>query len=123
MPTPKTPKTPDTTTLGDHPEAPQSPEEVLNDDLLSPENFINANIRRQAAIFTQQVGDKFIIYDPLGNTYLRLNKSAHDLWVAVGDHERIPVSEVVSASPLEHDDAVDALITLADENFIAIVTT
>ncbi|KGF68899.1 hypothetical protein LL06_13905 [Hoeflea sp. BAL378] len=93
-----------------------------SDDPLDPANFRRAQIRRQAAIYTKKIGDDYILYDPLENHYLRLNESAHLLWTTVGDHERIPVSEVIDQVGCVPEEGLAALIAMAERSFIVVVT-
>ena len=103
---------------GKVPQTPSTPESA---DPFNPSNFRNAEIRRQAAIYTKMIGDHYVLYDPLANHYLRLNESAHSLWTTVGDNERIAVSEVIDQVGCDFDEGVTALISLAERNFIVIV--
>lgn len=107
---------------GSIPQAPATPDPTDSLDPLHPDRFRNAQIRRQAAIYTKKIAESYILYDPLANHYLRLNESAHSLWTTVGDHERIAVSEVIDQVGCDFDEGIAALAALAERNFIVIVT-
>lgn len=90
--------------------------------------FRQAYVRKQAAIFLKQVADHFVLYDPLAQTFLRLNRPALSVWEAVGDQERRYVPEIISNlsegnAPLDKDDVEATLAAFVDNGMLTIVTT
>lgn len=94
----------------------------ISGDPYDPETFAGAKVRRQAAIFSKKIGDHYVLYDPLGHFFVRLNESAHRLWETVGDNERIAVTEVIRRCGCDFDDGIEALLTLARRNFLVIAS-
>ena len=93
---------------------------------LSKENFVRAYVQKQIGIFNKQVGERFVLYDPLSQVFLRLNKPANDIWGTATDTDRRSVASLVTECAeiydLEESDVLEALIDFAKQGFLVVVS-